>query len=865
MDRSRWERIQDIFHRLSDMPAPAQHEYLEAAGDVDEAMKAEVRAMLREDSSTASLLDDEGLPHAVQDLIDQHAAFKENAFGPYRIVKPLGEGGMGVVYLAKREDIGSVVAIKLLRDGLLSPDRRNRFLAEQRTLAQLEHPLIARIHDADTLDDGTPWFAMEYVDGKPITEYCREHACSINERLLLFRSVCEAVQYAHRHAIIHRDLKPSNILVRDDGTVKLLDFGIAKQLEGSGIRVEHTLTGLSPMTLPFASPEQIRGGALGTQTDVYSLGVILYELLAGRLPFDFAELSLAEAQKMILEHEPAPPSTARTGKAAWDELDVLTLTAMHKDVLRRYPSVEALIRDIDHYLKAEPLEARPDSVSYRLGKFVVRNRRVLTATAAVCAIVLGLVVFFVLRLNRARNDAVAEATRTHRIERFMLTLFDGGDKSAGPSDSLRAATLLDRGVASARSLNAEPAVQAELYQTLGNMYQKLGKYDQADPLLRSALDRRKSIEGADGPDVAEGLVALGLLRLDEGRLAEAERLAREGLAIDRRRVPANPLAVAKDESALGHVLEERGAYDEAAKLLNEAVQVQSATHEVTTDLSDTTTLLANVNYYQSHLAAADSLFRQALAMDRELFGDVHPRIADDYYGLGLVQHAMNRDAEAERDYRHALAIKQSWYGKVHPDTALIMAAVGQSLVYQGKYDEAAPILQEALAIQEQIFGKVHPQVAQALNVVAVMEVKRGHLAEAEADFRRMAAINRATLGDRHQLVGIALLGLGDVYAEEKQNARAEKSYRDALARLVGQLPAGHPTIAATRLRLGHTLVLERQYQEAASQLLAGYDVLSKQPGPPSPRVQTARKDLVTAYEALGQVGEANRFRKDPSR
>jgi tetratricopeptide (TPR) repeat protein len=397
------------------------------------------------------------------------------------------------------------------------------------------------------------------------------------------------------------------------------------------------------------------------------------------------------------------------------------------------------------------------------------------------------------------------------------------------------------------------------------MYQKLGKYDQADPLLRSALDRRKSIEGADGPDVAEGLVALGLLRLDEGRLAEAERLAREGLAIDRRRVPANPLAVAKDESALGHVLEERGAYDEAAKLLNEAVQVQSATHEVTTDLSDTTTLLANVNYYQSHLSAADSLFRRALAMDRELFGDVHPRIADDYYGLGLVQHAMNRDAEAERDYRHALAIKQSWYGKVHPDTALIMAAVGQSLVYQGKYDEAAPILQEALAIQEQIFGKVHPQVAQALNVVAVMEVKRGHLAEAEADFRRMAAINRATLGDRHQLVGIALLGLGDVYAEEKQNVRAEKSYRDALARLVGQLPAGHPTIAATRLRLGHTLVLERQYQEAASQLLAGYDVLSKQPGPPSPRVQTARKDLVTAYEALGQVDEANRFRKDPSR
>lgn len=866
MDKTRWDRIQVLFQRAVDIPASEQRDFLRTACDGDEALMDEVLGMLREDARGASLLDG-NLPEVADAMLrGAPPSFTSTEFGTYRIKKLLGEGGMGVVYLAEREDIGSVVAIKLLRDAFLSPARIDRFVSEQKTLAKLEHPFIAPILDAGALADGTPWFVMPYVEGTPLTEYCRAHECSIPERLRLVRSVAEAVQYAHSQAIIHRDLKPSNVLVKADGTVRLLDFGIAKQME-SAEPADRTQTIWRAMTLAYAAPEQIRGERLGTQVDVYSLGVILYELLAGKLPFDFSKLSQAEAEQMILQHQVEAPSVvakSNASKGAWGELDVLCLTAMHKDPGRRYQSVEALIRDIDHYLKSEPLEARPDTLGYRARKFIGRNRRALSLTIAACAIVAALVVFFAARLARARSLELNEARRTQRIERFMLNLFDGGDKAAGPSGTLQAVTLLDRGVESARTLSADPAVQADLYQTLGNMYQKLGKADQADILMRSALERRKSVAGPDNQEVGDGLVALGLLRLDQSKVAEAERLIREGLRMNQRHLPPNDPAVLRAESALGRVLEDRGAYDEAVKTLDETVRLQSAQKDITTDLSDSITELATAHYYLGHLTLADSLNQRALAIDRQLFGAVHPRVADDLYNLGLIQHDLGQDATAEQDYRQALGIKQAWYGTEHPDTALIMAAVGQALIYQSKYDEAAVELQQALAIQERIFGKVHAQVAMGLNVLGMLELRRGHLSDAEKDFTRMADINRRVYDDRHYLVGIALLGLGDVYSAQKNNARAEKSYREALARFTEKLPANHPNTAATRLRLGHLLVLDHQFKEAEGQLLAGYAVLEKQPGQQVNRVQTARKDLVTVYEELKQPEKAEKFRADPA-
>src|SRR5665213_3206012 len=286
MDTARLKRIQGLFLEAADLPETERHAFLDTACAGDDSLRAEVVAMLHEDANSGSLLD-AGLSQAAQDILGESAASQfPKQLGPYRLLRMLGEGGMGVVFLGERADLGSLVAIKILRDAWLSPARRERFATEQRTLAQLNHPSIARLYDADSLADGTPWFVMEYVRGQPLTVYADAHDSSIEQRLRLVREVCEAVLHAHRHAVIHRDLKPSNILVTEDGAVKLLDFGIAKQLESLDGPSDRTRTGMRMMTPAFAAPDEVCCVRLGIHTDIYSLGVILYEILTGRLPFD---------------------------------------------------------------------------------------------------------------------------------------------------------------------------------------------------------------------------------------------------------------------------------------------------------------------------------------------------------------------------------------------------------------------------------------------------------------------------------------------------------------------------------------------------------------------------------------------------
>ena len=868
MDRARWEQIQNIFHEALDYPASERSSLVAKSCHDDTSLIEDVARMLREVDSDDSVLDCE-FPSLARELMDESAAAAVSAkFGAYRLKKLLGEGGMAVVWLAEREDIGSKAAIKILRDAALSPTRRRLFAREQQTLAQLNHPSIAQLHDADMLADGTAYFVMEYVEGETLTDYCRKKKPSLEQMLRLFRSVCEAVSYAHTQAIIHRDLKPSNILVKDDGNVKLLDFGIAKRIADLQEQPKQTKTTPWLMTPAYAAPEQIRGEQVGTRADVYALGVILYELLAGELPYDLSNQTPGQVEHIIEQQEPAPPSAAakqtstwlRISNANWKELDVLCLKAIHKDMQRRYASVEALIRDIDHYLKREPLEARPDSVLYRTSRFVSRHRAALSQAALVLTIILLLIAFVTVRLARARTRVLAAAARTQRIQNFMLTLFDEGDREAGSSNSLSAAMLVDRGVQEARAFNADPQTQSELYQTLATIYQKLGKFDRAEPLLRSALKLERVEVDGDTPDSARTMVALGLLRIDQAQAVEGERLIRQALTLDRQKLPPDDPQTLRAMAALGRALEERGAYKEAAAILNDTVEPQSKHEAETADLAVSLNQLAEVQYYLGHYDMADSLNRRSLAIDRQIYGTTHPRIADSLVNLGEIQHDLGHDADAEKYYREALAIKKSWYGEVHPDTATCMAAVGQSLVYQGKYDEAAPFIERALEIQEQVYGKMHPQVAIALNQVGVLELRRKHMDAALRAFMRMADINRAVYGDGHYLVGVALINVGEVYLEENNLPDAEQYFRQALDRFVAQLPAGHMNIAIAQVKLGKTLVLERRYRDAESFLESGYETLSKMKPPPVDRIESTRKDLMTVYEALHERAKEDQYR-----
>jgi serine/threonine protein kinase/tetratricopeptide (TPR) repeat protein len=875
MDKTRWERVQSLFHRAADLPPEDQAPFLEEVCAGDAALLAEVAAMLSHDASGTSLLDRD-VADAASRIMSEGvpAALADHMFGPYRLTRLLGEGGMGIVCLGVRDDLGSLAAIKILRDAWISPARRERFAGEQRILAHLNHPAIARLYDADTLPGGTPWLAMEYVEGVPLTQHCRARGTLAADRIQAFRDVCEAVQHAHRHLVVHRDLKPSNILVTPDGRVKLLDFGISRQLDAIDRVAAPTIAAVRLLTPDYAAPEQIRGEATTVQTDVYALGVILYELLAGRTPFDLSGLPPAEAERTLLEDEPQRPSLVARQRdeavtdlsgAAWSDLDVVCLTAMHKDPARRYGSVEALMRDVDHYLASEPLEARPDTIGYRARKFLRRNWRPALAAAVVVVSAVTVVGFYTVRLATARNAAVAQAVRTDRIQRFMLTLFDGGEKDAGPADNLRVVTLVDRGVLEARTLDREPLVQAELYQTLGGIYEKLGKFDQADKLLRASLDTRRSLLPSNAPDVARGQTALALLRSDQARFDDADRLARDALASARAVLPADDPQIAAATTAVGQILEQRGAYDQAITVLEDAVRMRSRQGAGSAELAATLYELANTHFYAGHYDISESLNQRVLTLHKGLFGDTHPLVAEDLINLGAIQHERGRYIDAEGFYRQALEINRAWYGKDSYRTASNLTMLGRSLSLEKRFDEAHDLLTEALAIQEQVFGKVHPRVASALNDLGNVAMGRERLDEAEKHFRRIGNIYQSVYGEEHYLVGIARSNLAGVYMARREYTAAERMYSEAASIFSQAQSPGHLNTGIARIKLGRSLLRQGRTAEAERESKAGYDIVAKQAAPTVSWLKSAREDLVVEYEALHRQDEATQYRAEAAR
>ena len=853
MDSARWERIQAVFHAAVELPPGERRGYVESTAGNDHELITEVLAALEEDERGSSLLD-AGVGRLAAPLLDGAQSALEQ-IGPYRFVRVLGEGGMGTVFLAERVDLGTQAAIKILRDAWLSPARRRRFAAEQRTLAALNHPGIARLFDAGVLNDGTPWIVMEYVDGVPITDYCQTHHAPLDERLRLFRAVCDAVQFAHRHLVIHRDLKPSNILVTADGTVKLLDFGIAKQLAETESDLELTRTGMRPMTPAYAAPEQLRGEPIGVYTDVYSLGALLYELVAGRRAFEVSAQMSPDAVSAMLDKEPPLPSGGRKTT----DLDVLVLTAIRTDPARRYSSVEALIRDVEHYRQGHPLDARADAVGYRFAKFTRRHWRPLTAAAATIAVVIGVVAFYTMRLAVARDTAVLQATRAERIQELLLGLFTGGDDTAAPSEDLRVKTLLDRGVQEADALRGEPAVRAEMHATLGTIYRRLGDFAKSDGLLTRALDERRRLTGSGSAEESDVLLRQALLRSDQAQFDEAEKLARQGLESLQRLDPSSAV-VARAYTTLGEILIERGRYADAIKALDESIRLHSVLGVENADYATTLRQQVNAYFYMGKLDVADETGRRTLEMTRRVSGERHALVAEDLINLGAIQTERGKYTDSERYYREALAISESWFGKDHYQTASTLTQLGRSLVYQKRFDEGRVVLQRALGIQERVFGADHPRVASAVNDLGNIAVQTGRLDDAEAAFRRMADIYRKTYGAKHFLIATATSNLGGVFVARKDYKQAEALYRQAVSMYSETQSPDHLNTGIARIKLGRALLRQQRYEDAETELLAGHSIVSRQTSPSVSWLKAAQDDLVTLYDATHRPDQAAKFR-----
>jgi serine/threonine-protein kinase len=862
MDVERWGRAQSIFIRAIDLPKERQRSFVEEMCGGDLEITGQVLDLLEEDARQQPMLDgDPGgtLAHVADAVlhVDQIRSLVERQIGPYRLQRVLGEGGMGIVYLAERTDIGGLVAIKLLRDAWMSPIRRGRFIVEQQTLVKLNHPSIARLYDASTMEDGTPWFVMEYVDGQPLTEYLCARAAGVREDLLLFGRVCEAVRYAHSRAIVHRDLKPSNIYVTQDGEVKLLDFGIAKELTLEASRGEHTIAGFRLLSRDYAAPEQFSGGEVGVFTDVYTLGVLLYEILTGHPPEcaeDRGDKPLHRPSSIVRKGGDA--AGMPLGKQQWTDLDVLCMTALQVEPERRYRSVDAMLRDLTAFLDGRVLEARSPSLVYTAGKFARRHRPTLIGLAATLLVLAGAGTYFTVRLAHSRDAAVAEAARTARIQKFMLEMIGDGDEEAGPASDLRVSTLLDREAKEAASLNADAETQIDLYQTLGTMYNRLGKYDESGKMLSLALKRAKQSTGENSAKVATILVQMGALHGDEGDLKNAQSEMQQAMGMMARAHPGQEDAAAvQAKIGMGRIYIQSGDPQKAVDLLTPlASRDQKQKGVQAEDVRDAVAILAVADLGAHHYDRAEADGEKAIALDRQLLGDSHPQTGVDIANLASVKSVQGDFPEAEHLYREGRSIMLAWYGPDHPDVATLSSILARILDLEGKDEEAEPLLLDALRIQEKAYGPVHERVAYTLGTLGEVAFRRHDLASAEFDFQRELAIDQSLVGDSNYVTAAVRANLGMVYLKESRDVLAEATLHKAVD-VLALLPPGNNLIGTARGRWGSALLALKQYGPAGTQLTLAQHLLAAQQGASPLEIANVQNDLAALSIAVNPPGD----------
>jgi eukaryotic-like serine/threonine-protein kinase len=686
-----------------------------AEAQVDEPVRAEVRELLELESRGHGWLETSA---ASRITAASGGARPGQQLGAWRLGRLLGEGGMGTVHAAERADgaFAMTAAVKLLRTGLGTPEAIARFETERSVLARLTHPNIARLLDGGTSPEGRPYLVMELVEGEPIDLYCERRALPLRDRLQLFLTVCAAVQTAHQNLIVHRDLKPSNILVTPDGTVKLLDFGVAKLLVPSA---EPDLTqlhaaGTAPLTPRYASPEQVRGEAITTATDVYSLGVVLYELLTGERPYEISTTSPIEIERTVSQAIPPRPSTAARLAGGTRErmrqlrgdLDVILLRALHKEPERRFASADQLAEDLRLHLTAQPIRSRPDQVGYRASRFFARHR--LSVTAA--AVSLLLLVSFTLTLAHQRVELAAravelerETSRSRATRAFLLDLIGQTDprRARGEEVTLRQALdrEADRLTTDASAL--DPATRADLLDALGVANRSLGRFELAQPLLEHALALRRTVFGGADLRTAESLHNLANLERELGQLDRAVAGMEEALRIQRAAQPA------------GSVDHARGL-NNLASLLRQLAEAPSGLPVEPT------------------LARAEALAREGLAMKQRLLGSDNLEVALSLNTLATIWMRQRRYVEAEAAFARSIALRRAFDGPISPGLARALNNLAVLLAEQGRLEEAEARQRESLALRRQLFPAGHRDLLQSLEHLAWLRHARGDAPGAKA-------------------------------------------------------------------------------------------------------------------------------------
>ncbi len=901
-DVTLWNRVKPVLDQALTLPPQDRGPFLDRACASDSSLRLVVERCLDElaQLEQSAFMEVPAAARVPLNAIGSPALDADNPndgvirIGPYQTVRPIGHGGMGTIYLAERVDgqFEHQVALKLIKWSPYTKTIEPRFLHERQILARLQHPNIARLYDGGVTDDGRPYFVMEYIQGQSITDYCDTHQLSIKKRLALFLQVCTALQYAHQNLVVHRDVKPSNILVTEPGEVKLLDFGIAKMLSGVTETVV-TQPGGPALTPDYAAPEQVKGEAITAATDVYALGILLYELLSGHRPYQVQGTSMADWVRVICETEPYPPSLlvaqqqdARDAETVLSEplstarattplrlrrqlagdLDTIVLKALRKEPERRYGSVEAFASDITRYLENIPILARRDTLGYRLGKFAVRHRFGIGVLAVLVVLVAG----FTWRTVVERNRAETSAIQANEVSDFLVDLFTMSDPLS--AEEVRGGTtevrvFLERGASQIEALSDQGEVQSMLRGVLGRLYRALGEYEEAERFLRAALEQRRALYGEQSVEVAQSMHDLGqLLRLwggeaggdGEGNVyGEAEALFRSALALRKALLGEEHVDVAETLNNLAVVLREQGKYAEAEAMFRESLALwKKSTGEESRSIATVLNNLAAAFREQGKYAEAETMLREALVLWKKSLGEEHPEVAVGMENLANILYRQGSYAEAETMHREVLALRKKLLGEEHPDVAAGKNNLALVLRQQGKYAEAETMHREALASWKKSLGEENFNVAAAQNNLALVLSHQGKYAEAETMFRAVLALLKKLLGDEHPHVATVLENVADVQHKQGNPAEAEVLFREVLALRKKVLDEDHPNVAATLNNLAEVLSDQGNYAEAEIMFKEALASWTKRLGDDHANVATALHNLAKIQVAYGNYPEA---------
>jgi serine/threonine protein kinase/Flp pilus assembly protein TadD len=848
ISRARWQRIQSLFEEVMDAPPHERTRYLESSCEGDHDLKHSVESLIASDQKTDDPLL-EVISEAAESLLaEHHDRLVGTRVGHYRIVSILGHGGMSTVYRGERDDsqYHQTVAIKVLHHASLHPRLRGRLHSERHILATLTHPSIARLIDSGDLEDGTPYLVMEHVDGETIDSYCDGRTLFVRERVELFVRVCEAVQYAHRNLVVHRDIKAANILVTDDGTPKLLDFGIAKLLATQSLSHTVPVTRLQEriLTPENAAPEQVLGRPITTATDIYGLGVLLYQLLTGRSPYRLLSYSQLQLERAICMDDPMRPSQIVTAKFADEtdadrsrtsdrrglspsrlqarlsgDLDAIVAMAMRKEPERRYPSVEALAEDLNRHLLGQPVLARHGDWRYNAAKFLRRHLLgvlIATATFVGLAVIAAVTLWQNHRIELERQATAEERDRAQQVSSFLVDVFSQADPFNAMGHEVTAKDLLDRGAAKiSNNVALQPEVRAQLLESIGVAYRREGLNDRSIPMFEQAVAIRREERPVDGHRLAAAVANLARSLTDAGHLVSAEAYLQQALDLSRR-ADQSPAVETAD------ILVQFGQFELSAR---------------------------------GNPARAREFFAEALVIYRGTVGGQHLSVAETLSGLASAVSWLGDFASAEQYQRQAIEIFQATVSRNYPDYAVAMANLGYILTERGEYAEAEQLLTEALETERVVFGASNERLAQTEAHLGELYDKEGDSARAIQAAERAVDIASKGLGPNHYLTGYYTTGMASLYLKSKDLPAAEESARRALAIYAQSLPAQHLYVASARRLLGEILLQRGSLEGAESEFRAALEIETTLDGADSWRTARAAESLAWALIKRGKVDE----------